>query len=263
MHKKVIETFEEELLRVVSQEEQLEASLKEALMYAIGAGGKRIRPLMALYSALACGASMESAMPAACAIELLHNYTLVHDDLPSMDNDIVRRGAPTVWKKFGESLAILVGDALQALAFKCVSSLKVNASKAMIELSSRAIGVVSGQICDIRRSTLCESKVDVDFIYAHKTADLFIAAAKMGALAAGVCEQDVERAGEFALRFGMAFQYLDDISDGDGPYPLEEMTRRLNLEVTRAMETLEGFSGDTAPMKDLVNVTFKEACRKL
>ncbi len=257
MHSKVIEAFEQSLFRVISQEVQLEAQLKEALIYAIGAGGKRLRPMMALYSAIACGASIESAMPAACAIELLHNYTLVHDDLPSMDNDELRRGAPTVWKKYGESTAILVGDALQALAFKCVSSLEKNASKATMELSTRAIGVVSGQVCDIKRFTLPDFVADIDYIYAHKTADLFIAAAKMGALAAGANEQDVERAGEFALRFGMAFQFLDDILDGDGPYLEDEMKRRLSLEVEGALKILEGFKGDIEPMKYLVSRTFK------
>ena len=116
--------------------------LSEAMRYAVGSGGKRVRPLICLASAIAAGGKSEDAKFAAAAIEILHNYTLVHDDLPAMDNDVERRGNPTVWKKYGEANAILVGDALQALAYAVAAKSPVNPGRIIAELGVAGLGVV-------------------------------------------------------------------------------------------------------------------------
>jgi geranylgeranyl diphosphate synthase type II len=224
--------------------------LAEAVEYAVMSGGKRVRPLVAMYSAAACGGTYEDAFPASCAIELLHSYTLVHDDLPAMDNDILRRGKPTVWKKFGQADAILAGDALQALAFRAAGLSKLNRARIFEELADKAFGVVAGQVEDIRRASDTES-ADIDFIYRHKTADLFVCAAKIGALSAGASKRDVAVCGEFALKLGLAFQLQDDLLDGDSPYG-EEETKLLSSRMTsEALSLLSGLSGNVSRLKKL------------
>jgi geranylgeranyl diphosphate synthase type II len=221
--------------------------LSEAMRYAVGSGGKRVRPLICLASAIAAGGKGEDAKFPAAAIEILHNYTLVHDDLPAMDNDVERRGNPTVWKKYGEANAILVGDALQALACAVVAKTPVNAGKILSELGVAGIGVVQGQVEDIAATK------DVEFIYTHKTADLFIAAAVMGGLAADASDADIERLRSFALNLGLAFQYEDDLLDSDSPYGRKE-TEQLAADCTSAaIAALEGLPGDTSFLRKLAS----------
>ena len=220
--------------------------LSEAMRYAVGSGGKRIRPLVCLHAAVAAGGRAEDAIHPAVAIELLHNYTLVHDDLPAMDNDVERRGKPTVWKKFGEANAILVGDALLSLAFREAAKTPRNAAAVVEVLGEMGLGVVRGQVEDVAGVR------DVPFVYLHKTADLFIAAAKMGALAAGGDDVAVGRLGEFARNLGFAFQYEDDLIDGDSPLPRAE-TERLAEECTlAAVAALNDLPGDTEFLRSLV-----------
>ena len=223
------------------------AELSDAMRYAVGSGGKRVRPLICLASALAVGGRAEDARYPAAAIELLHNYTLVHDDLPAMDNDVERRGQPTVWKKYGEANAILVGDALQALAFLAIAKAPRNVGAILSELGVAGVGVVQGQVEDIAATK------DVEYIYVHKTADLFVAAAVMGGLAAGGSEQDIERLRSFALNLGLAFQYEDDILDGDSPYGREK-TERLAAQCTEAaIDALAALPGDTEPLRTIAS----------
>ena len=169
MTEKFLAIIEKTLDEVLPKEGERPAELSEAMRYAVGTGGKRIRPLICLASAVAVGGNAEDARYPAAAIELLHNYTLVHDDLPAMDNDTERRGRPSVWAKYGEANAILVGDALQALAFKAAAMAPRNAGSIVRELAEQGVGVVRGQVEDI-----AAGEKDVDFIYRHKTADLFI-----------------------------------------------------------------------------------------
>lgn len=221
--------------------------LSEAMRYAVGAGGKRIRPLICLAAAEAVGGRAEDARYPAAAIELLHNYTLVHDDLPAMDNDTERRGKPSVWAKFGEADAILAGDALQALAFGVAAKARRNAGAIVRTLGEKGVGVVAGQAEDIG------SDKDIPYIYEHKTADLFVAAAKMGGLAGGGSEDDIAALEAFALNLGLAFQYEDDLLDGDYTYSREE-TEQLAQETTRrAVEALARLKGDTAFLRELAN----------
>lgn len=219
--------------------------LHSAMRWAVEGGGKRIRPQICLAAAEAVGGRVEDALMPACAIELLHSYTLVHDDLPSMDNDVERRGKASVWAKFGEANAILAGDALQALAFEVAARAPRNAAAIVAELARRAVGVVRGQVEDIAESR------EVDFIYEHKTADLFMAAAAMGGLAGGGSEDDVARLRDYACNLGLAFQYEDDLLDGDSPYGREETERRVRASTDAAVAALAGLPGDTAFLASL------------
>jgi geranylgeranyl pyrophosphate synthase len=203
--------------------------------------------LIALGAAMAAGGKAGDAAYPAAAIELLHNYTLVHDDLPSMDNDEMRRGNPTVWKKFGEVNAILAGDALQALAFSAAAKTPNNAAKVVAALADAGVGVVAGQVEDIAATG------DTAYIYEHKTADLFVSAAAMGALAASADGVSLSKLKSFALNLGLAFQYQDDLIDGDSPYSREE-TERLAAETTdRALAALENLPGDASVLKELAS----------
>ena len=190
----LLELVEKTLDEVMPPADERPAALSEAMRYAVGTGGKRIRPLICLASSAAVGGKPEDARYAAAAIELLHNYTLVHDDLPAMDNDTERRGKPTVWTKYGEANAILAGDALQALAFAAAAKTPRNASAVVAALGAAALGVVQGQVEDIAATK------DVPYIYTHKTADLFIAAATMGGYAGGGTDDDISPRRRFAVR---------------------------------------------------------------
>ena len=228
------------------------AVLFESMRHAVMAGGKRIRPQICFASAVAAGGRMEDALFPACAIELLHSYTLVHDDLPAMDNDAMRRGQPSVWAKYGEADAILAGDALQALAFRTAAQTPRNVDKVLAELGEAAVGVVRGQIEDVARqqSTTNDQRLTTndDFIYRHKTADLFVAAATMGAWAGGGSDEDVARLRAYALNLGLAFQHADDLLDGDSPYPAEETRQKIAHLTAAAVAALDGLPGDTAPL---------------
>ncbi len=237
----------EATLDAVLPKEDASLMLAQAMREAVGSGGKRIRPLVCLASALAVGGKPEDAVYPAAAIELLHNYTLVHDDLPAMDNDTLRRGKPTVWTVYGEANAILVGDALQALAFRTAARAPRNVAEIIAELGDKAVGVVAGQVADIAD----KKEADVSFVYEHKTADLFIAAARMGGLAGGGSPEAVRALGDFALALGMAFQYEDDLLDGDSPYPKEETERLVRAYTDAATAALAKLPGDTSFLKTL------------
>ena len=242
---------EETLDEVLPQASERPAVLHEAMRYAVGAGGKRIRPVICLAAAAAAGGDPLDARYPAAAIELLHNYTLVHDDLPAMDNDVERRGKPSVWVKFGEANAILAGDALQALAFRVAARSPRNVPAILDELGLRAVGVVRGQVEDLVLAKAKEAGASadsetVDFVYEHKTADLFVAAATMGALAVGASADAVDRLRRFALNLGLAFQYEDDLLDGDSPFGGEATRELVKRTTAAAVSVLEGLPGDAS-----------------
>jgi geranylgeranyl diphosphate synthase type II len=247
-----LEMVEVALGAVLSEMTERPAVLAEAMRWAVEGGGKRIRPQICLASAVAAGGRAEDALMPACAIEVLHSFTLVHDDLPSMDNDAMRRGKPSVWAKFGEANAVLAGDALQALAFDLAARSPRNAAAVVAELAARAVGVIRGQVEDLvlARGGGVDMET-VDFVYEHKTADLFMAAAVMGALAAGALKEHTERLRTFAFNLGFAFQYEDDLLDGDSPYA-RDVTKRLVREATAAaVASLDGLPGDTSFLASL------------
>ena len=248
-----LEIVERTLDEVLPKPGERPAVLSEAMRYAVGTGGKRIRPLVCIASAAAVGGTAEDARFPAAAIELLHNYTLIHDDLPAMDNDVERRGKPSVWAKYGEANAILAGDALQALAFLVAADAPRNASKIVAALGSAGVGVVQGQVEDLVRDdgrhgdsgVLAPLPAEcVDFVYTHKTADLFVAAAAMGGYAGGGCEEDIAALREFALNLGLAFQYEDDLLDGDSPYPREKTEMLVRQTTEAAVAALAKLPGD-------------------
>ena len=239
------------------------AVLSEAMRYAVGTGGKRIRPLVCLASAVAVGGKAEDARYPAAGIELLHNYTLVHDDLPAMDDDVVRRGMPTVWKRFGEANAILVGDSLQALAFAVAAKAPRRVPEIIATLGRYGLGVVQGQVEDVGNEELGIKNAElrnVDFVYEHKTGDLFCAAAVMGAYAGGGDDVAVERLRVFALNLGLAFQFEDDLLDGDSPYPEAETRALVEKHTAAAIASLSGLPGDTSFLRDLA---FRMVSRKV
>ena len=252
---------EKTLDEVLPRAEARPAALSEAMRYAVGTGGKRIRPLVCLASAVAVGGKAEDAKYPAAAIELLHNYTLIHDDLPAMDNDRERRGKPTVWVKFGEANAILAGDALLALAYQVAAKAPRNIAAIIDVLGEKGVGVVQGQVEDVACSKFGVSKPQTsnlkpqtdDFIYRHKTADLFIAAAAMGGLAGGGSDADVAALKEFALNLGLAFQYEDDLLDGDGIYPPDETERLVHETTAAAVAALDQLPGDTTFLRELAH----------
>ena len=258
--------IEATLDEVLPRADERPAELSEGMRYAVGTGGKRIRPLICLASSVAVGGAAEDARYPAAAIELLHNYTLVHDDLPAMDNDVERRGKPTVWKKFGEANAILVGDALQALAFAVAAKAPRNVAEIVAALGASGVGVVQGQVEDVRgndRIVECSNDrmsagecsngrmPDVAFVYEHKTADLFMAAAAMGGYAGGGSADDVAALRRFALNLGLAFQYEDDLLDGDSPFPREKTEALVRETTAAAIAALAALPGDTSFLKVL------------
>ncbi|MDR0904786.1 MAG: polyprenyl synthetase family protein [Oscillospiraceae bacterium] len=189
------------------------ASLADAMRYSVSAGGKRVRPVLTLLFANACGADKNAALDAACAVELLHTYSLIHDDLPAMDDDDTRRGKPSNHVVFGEWRAILAGDALQAEAFAKIARF---GSAATAVLAQAAVDICHGQTLDLEAEEAGGG--DLYAIHSLKTASLIIAAAKIGVLAAGGSETQLGAAEEYAKSVGLAFQIRDDILDRDGFY---------------------------------------------
>lgn len=247
----LLEIVERTLDEVLPRAEARPAVLSESMRYAVGTGGKRIRPLICLASSVAVGGNAEDARYPAAAIELLHNYTLVHDDLPAMDNDTERRGKPTVWAKYGEANAILCGDALQALAFAAAAKAPRNVAEIVAELADKAVGVVRGQVEDVAAAADPSIRPDVPFVYEHKTSDLFVAAAVMGGFAGGGSPESIAALREFALNLGLAFQYEDDLIDGDSPYD-RATTERLARETTQAaVDALARLPGKTDFLRTL------------
>jgi len=194
--------------------------LHRAMRYSVFSGGKRIRPIIVIAAAAACGAAAKEALPAACAVELIHTYSLVHDDLPALDDDDFRRGKPTSHKAFGEANAILTGDGLLTLAFNIIarySAPAVAAAEAR-ELSESigTHGMVGGQAVDIELQNKKKSAKKLEYINCLKTAKLFEASAKLGAIAAKAGALKARAMAAYGVRLGAAFQIVDDILDNDG-----------------------------------------------
>jgi len=196
-------------------------SIYEAMRYSLLSGGKRLRPVMAVETALLLGGRLEDILPAACAIEMLHCQSLIHDDLPCMDNDDFRRGKPSNHKVFGEAQAVLAGDALlsyapQIIIEKTPESLGFEKITALLREFFNAAGVngiVSGQIIDLESEKKKISKETLEFIYEYKTASMFKLAVRSGAIAAGADESVLQNLTLSAEYFGHAFQIYDDILD--------------------------------------------------
>jgi geranylgeranyl diphosphate synthase type II len=195
-------------------------TLHRAMRYSVFSGGKRIRPIIVLAAAGACGLPARKALPAACAVELVHTYSLIHDDLPAMDDDDYRRGKPACHRKFGEAGAILAGDALLTLAFNIIArkmppSVSVQAAKELSEAAG-TFGMVGGQTADIELHGRNNGFQALERINRMKTARLFEASARLGAVAARADSRKTKAMADYGGCLGMAFQAVDDILDGDG-----------------------------------------------
>ncbi len=195
------------------------AGLGEAMRYAVLDGGKRLRPLLVLATAEAVGGSPEAAMRAACAVELIHAYSLVHDDMPCMDNDVLRRGKPTVHVQFGEAQALLVGDALQALAFELltpevgVDPAMANALCRLLARAAGAHGMAGGQAVDLASVGLALDQPALERMHRLKTGALLQASVLMGAACGAPDAQALGHWQRFGASLGLAFQVVDDILD--------------------------------------------------
>lgn len=190
-----------------------QAKLFDAMEYSLLAGGKRLRPVLAFEFCRMCGSDWRKAAPFAAAIEMIHTYSLIHDDLPSMDNDDFRRGRPTNHKVFGEAMAILAGDALLTDAFAVASTAGNVDGIAVLAECAGSLGMVGGQVLDILSEERVLTEQEVIDIQSRKTGALINAACVCGVIAAGGSEEQVGAAGTFAGALGMAFQIRDDMLD--------------------------------------------------
>ena len=200
---------------------RVEPRLLEAMDYSLTSPGKRIRPILVLAAAEACGAESAPLVPLACALEMVHAYSLVHDDLPAMDDDDLRRGRPTNHKVFGEAIAILAGDALLTEAFVVLSSSAADsipadrrlAAIAELSAAAGAVGMVGGQTADILAEGAAADLQRIESIHRRKTGALLRAAVRVGALLAGTDVVRLERLSAYGDRLGLAFQVADDLLD--------------------------------------------------
>lgn len=268
---------------ILPNDDAAPVSLHKAMRYSVFAGGKRIRPILMLAACEAVGGDIERAMPAACAMEMIHTYSLIHDDLPAMDDDDFRRGNPTNHKVFGEAIAILAGDALLTLAFIAMSSSAYSdriPSATLLAVINEighcagSHGMVGGQVVDMES----EGKTDIDlptvqYIHTHKTGALIKASVKSGALIGGADGKALAALTRYGEAVGLAFQIADDILDiegtteqigkdagsdearGKATYPAvvglaDAKTRAAEL-VDLALESLQDFDEKAEPLREI------------
>ena len=195
--------------------------LLEAMHYSLAAGGKRLRPVLVLAFCAACGGDVRAALPVACAVEMVHTYSLIHDDLPCMDNDDLRRGRPSCHKAYPENIALLAGDALLTHAFEIIADcdLSADAKCQMVSLLAANAGVsgmIGGQVLDLKYEAADPSLQQLLTVHKLKTGALISAACILGCLAAGATQAQIAAASDFAYNLGIAFQIKDDILDITG-----------------------------------------------
>ena len=258
----------------------LEKRVLEAARYSLFAGGKRLRPILCLTAAEVVGGSSLELMPVACALEMIHTYSLIHDDLPAMDNDDFRRGQPTNHKVFGEAIAILAGDTLLTEAFGFIagvnSSAHVSSEKVLkvIDIVARASGyrgMIGGQVIDLESETRAVDMATVEYMHVHKTGALISASLEVGAILGGGSDEQVSSLVRFGHHLGLAFQITDDLLDVEGDallmgkqpgsdaannkktYPallgLAESKEAARMHVEEALKALEGFDEKAEPLR--------------
>ena len=236
--------------------------LHEAIRYSLFAGGKRIRPILCIASCEAVGGDIDEALPAASAIELIHTYSLIHDDLPAMDNDDYRRGRLTNHKMYGEAIAILAGDALLTLAFDMLSDKELNSrldSDSMLSIikilasASGSTGMVGGQAADIQASGEAVNLPEVEYIHIHKTGALIRASVCTGAIAGDASDDELSALTRYGECIGLAFQIADDILDIEGSR--DEIGKDVGSDIAKEKVTfpsLIGVSESKKRAKELV-----------
>lgn len=252
------------------------SQLREAMRYSLLAGGKRIRPLLCIAAAEAVGARAETVLPAACALEMIHTFSLIHDDLPAMDDDDLRRGVPTCHVKYSEALAILAGDALQALAFTTLlksTQHPEHPALAINALAEDCLSMCAGQAADLAAEGKELSVAELQEIHEQKTGSLITSSIYLGALLGGGNESEVFYLQGFGYHIGVAFQIVDDILDLTGnnetlgkpagsdlkhdkaTYPklvgLEESKRLAREAEQKALTQLMHFSPAAEPLREI------------
>jgi len=256
--------------------------IHQAMRYSVFAGGKRLRPVLAIAAAEAVGGRIEQVLPAACALELIHTYSLIHDDLPAMDDDDFRRGRPSNHKMFGEAIAILAGDALLTYAFELLVSesqkagvepAKVNAVIKEISWAAGNSGMIGGQVLDLKAEGQKVDLAGLENIHRRKTGALLRAAVRAGAILSEASSKQLDDLTGYAEALGLAFQIKDDILDIEGDsaklgkpvgsdlakdkstYPsilgLDQSKALLNEQVEKALQMVERFAGKGKILSDL------------
>ena len=212
--------IDSQLDQLIPKENAEPARVHAAIRWSLFAGGKRFRPALLLATGQTFGASPDDLLRTACALEMIHTYSLIHDDLPAMDNDDLRRGRPTCHVKFDEATAILAGDALQTLAFQTIaederlaSALRVRLIAEIARSAGTPEGMVAGQAQDLEAESREVSGQELERIHHRKTGALIRAAARCGALIAGASERELEAVTEYAINLGLLFQITDDLLD--------------------------------------------------
>jgi geranylgeranyl diphosphate synthase type II len=190
--------------------------LHKAMRYSVFAGGKRLRPILAITSFEMVGGKSKIILPVACALELIHTYSLIHDDLPCMDNDDLRRGKPTSHKVFGSGMAILAGDALHALAFQILAKCKNPLVFEEVAKSIGTLGMVGGQAADLEAEGEKINSNQIHYIHTHKTGELIKASIRAGAVLGKADKKRLQALTSYGKKFGLAFQIIDDILDIEG-----------------------------------------------
>jgi geranylgeranyl diphosphate synthase type II len=225
------------------------ARLKEAMGYSLFAGGKRLRPGLVFAAGRMLGAEDEDLVPAAVAIECVHTFSLIHDDLPAMDDDDLRRGKPTSHKVFGEAMAILAGDALLALAFEILARARAGAREMVLELAvaTGPAGMIGGQVADMEGEHQPPTEANVRYIHERKTGALIAAACRLGAVAAGGCEADLTALGHYGYHLGLAFQLADDALDATAT--AEQLGKRAGKDTQAGKQTMVRLAGLEATMQ--------------
>ncbi|MBQ4105082.1 MAG: polyprenyl synthetase family protein [Clostridia bacterium] len=275
------ELIENSLKRYLSGEDEHYDKLWQSMRYSVSAGGKRVRPLLTLEFCKLCGGDPASAVPFACGVELIHTYSLIHDDLPCMDNDDMRRGQPSNHIAFSEDTALLAGDALQSLAFEimlCEDTLSRCDAKAAATAAFTlanycgADGMVGGQVIDLEYEDKHADESVVSKIHLLKTSALIKAACLMGCIVAGADSEKLAAAEKYAECIGLAFQIVDDVldvtstteelgkpvnSDADNDKStmvsllgVEECLRRADSLTAEALTALDAFDGDSSFLRD-------------
>ena len=195
------------------------ATIHKAMRYSLFAGGKRLRPILCLAAAETCGGKIDNALPLACALECIHTYSLVHDDLPSMDNDDFRRGRLTCHKVFGDGIAVLAGDALLTMAFEIVSRAKPTSRYNMsillreVAVAAGSQKLIAGQVADLEAEGKETTRAGLRYIHENKTAAILTTSVRLGAMSANANRKQLAAITKFGRALGLAFQVIDDILD--------------------------------------------------
>jgi len=275
--------IEDLLKKYMPKEDGYQSTIMEAMNYSLKAGGKRLRPILTLEACKVVGGNEEDAIPFAMAIEMIHTYSLIHDDLPALDNDDLRRGKPTNHKVYGEAMAILAGDGLLNYAYEVMLSNSLNKEnpenyiKAINEISKSAgiYGMIGGQVVDVESENTAIPKEKLDYIHLNKTGAIIIGCMRAGAIIGNASYDELEKITKYAKNIGLSFQIVDDILDiiGDqaklgknigsdiennkSTYPSLigiEQSREIAIKlIDEAKENIKKLNGDSSFLEGLAN----------